>query len=188
MDKFLPELFNCLYFTDYNEYSNEYSSGKNPFRVNWIFMDTKDNFLKHWFNGVNCFLENGPDKGVNSFLAECAKSCSASYSLGLYQKAFSGKDDIKESLDYLARHFDDFYYRLFQDRIQITYKKCGCNLSAEKLITSGKLCICSEKSLLYIWENIFGRNNVKVALIKSVLNGDDSCEFEIKLKKLGHFI
>ena len=151
-------------------------------------MDTEDRFLKHWFSGVNCFLENGSDEEVNHLLSRCAKGCSDSFSLNLYQSAFHDKNNIKYSLDYLSEHFDDFSYNLFSDRIQIIYKKCGCDLYKERLIESEKLCICSERSLLYNWESTFGQNKVTVIRKSTILNGDESCIFEIRVKELGHHI
>lgn len=149
-------------------------------------MNTEDVFLKKWFAGVNNFLQNVSKEDVESFLSNCAKGCSDSFSLQMYQNAFHEKDDIKRSLDYLSENFNDFWYTLFPDRIHIVYRECGCDLFKEKLITSEKLCTCSEKSLLYNWESIFGKSNVTVTRKKSKLNGDAICLFEINVKQLGH--
>jgi len=46
--------------------------------------------------------------------------------------------------------------------------------------------MCSELSLKYNWENIFGENNVEINRMSSVLEGDETCIFEVRLKQLGH--
>ncbi|HHU81685.1 MAG TPA: hypothetical protein GXZ26_01625 [Firmicutes bacterium] len=149
-------------------------------------MDAEDRFLKHWFSGVNCFIDHGSDEEVNHLLSRCAKGCSDSFSLRLYQRAFSDRNNIKDSLDYLAEHFEDFSYNILPDRIQIIYNKCGCDLYRKGLIVSKKLCICSEKSLLYNWESVFGQNKATVIRKNSILNGDESCVFEVRMDELGH--
>ena len=150
-------------------------------------MDTKDRFLQFWFEGVNDYIEKENDKEVNRFLKRCAKSCSDSYSLKIYQEAFANESfSLKESLDILKDSFSDFEYKIFSDKIEIIYKNCGCDLVRENLIKSSRLCRCSELSLKYNWENMFGKNNVKIDRMSSVLESDETCVFEVRLKQLGH--
>ncbi|AZO94850.1 hypothetical protein [Halocella sp. SP3-1] len=139
--------------------------------------------MRFWFKGVNNYIDQGNIQEVNYFLKECAKSCSDSYSLKIYQEAFNNEVlSIEESLELLKEKFSDFQYKLFQDRIEIVYKNCGCDLVQDNLINSPRICNCSELSLKYNWENIFGKNNVKIKRISSILEGDESCIFEVRLK------
>lgn len=151
-------------------------------------MDTRDRFLKFWFKGINDYIDQGNMQEVKCFLKKCAKGCSDSYSLQVYQEAFSNKNlSIEKSLELLKESFSDFQYRIFHDRIEIIYENCGCDLVQENLINSSRICICSELSLINNWEIILGINNVKINRKSSVLEGDESCIFEVKLKQLGHY-
>ncbi|AZO94934.1 hypothetical protein [Halocella sp. SP3-1] len=124
---------------------------------------------------------------MNCFLKKCAKSCSDSYSLKIYQEAFENENSsLKESLEILKDSFSDFKYKIFSEKIEIIYQNCGCDLVQENLIKSPHICMCSELSLKYNWENIFGKNNVKINRMLSVLEGDETCIFEVRLKQLGH--
>lgn len=124
---------------------------------------------------------------MKCFLEKCAKSCSDSYSLKIYQEAFEDENiSIKESLEILKDSFSDFKYKIFSDKIEIIYEKCSCDLVRENLIKSSRICMCSELSLKYNWENIFGENNVEINRMSSVLEGDETCIFEVRLKQLGH--
>ena len=70
---------------------------------------------------------------MKCFLEKCAKSCSDSYSLKIYQEAFEDENiSIKESLEILKDSFSDFKYKIFSDKIEIIYEKCGCDLVREK--------------------------------------------------------
>lgn len=144
-------------------------------------------FLKQWFSGVDDFLENSADEKAGEFLSCCAVRCSDSYPVTLYEQAFKETDNVEDLLKFLASNFSGFNYILFPDKIQLTYKECGCDLFKEKLITSKKLCICSEKSLYYIWGKLYEPENVNITRKASIINGDDSCIFEIRLKQMGHF-
>lgn len=156
--------------------------------IGGIKINTKDRFLQFWFKGVNNYIDQGNIQEVKCFLKKCAKACSDSYSLKLYQEAFSNKNlSIETCLELLKKGFSDFHYRIFYDRIEIIYENCGCNLVQENLINSSRICICSKLSLIYNWENIFGENNVKIKKKSSVLEGDELCIFEVKLKQLGHY-
>ncbi len=132
-------------------------------------------------------LEGSTDEKAADFLSCCAVRCSDSYPVKVYEQAFKETDTVEDLLIFLASHFSGFNYILFPDRIQLTYTECGCDLFKEKLITSKKMCICSEKSLHYIWGKLYGPENVKITRKASIINKDDSCIFEIRLKQMGHF-
>jgi hypothetical protein len=148
-------------------------------------MNTKNKFLKCWFNGVNKFIDKGKLGEVNTFLRECAQSCSDSYSLKLYENAFKNAM-VENALNYLQENFSDFNYKIYKDKIEIVYSKCGCVLVQENLIRTSKICLCSEKSLLFNWEKVYGKNNVTIKKIATVLEGNKNCIFEIRVKQLGH--
>jgi len=151
-------------------------------------MDTNEPFLQHWFSGVNKFLDCNQIQDVEPLLETCSIACSESYSRGVYRRAFSIQfDSIDEPLNLLHKLFTDFEYEIYEDKIMIIYSRCECDLVKKSLITSTKLCKCSEKSLLYNWEYVFGIGNIKVRNVSSILKKDHQCMFEVKVRQLGHF-
>jgi hypothetical protein len=66
-------------------------------------------------------------------------------------------------------------------RVIIRYKYRTCDLVRNKLIESPYLCDCSRMSLIYNWERIIREGKVSVEKRKTLLNGDDCCEFEVRL-------
>lgn len=151
-------------------------------------MKTDDPFFAQWFGGVNTFLDSSPKAEREALFTPCAKACSDSYPLALYRTAFSGGRTITESLEYLKELLPGFSYTVFPDRIELEYAECGCDLFKEGLITSPRLCECSEASLHYIWQEIYGPGSVSVVTRKTRIRGDECCLFEIRVATLGHTI
>lgn len=139
-------------------------------------------FYKHWFAGINCFLETASSESINEFLCECARSCSSSFSREVYILAFSGDRALSEGLEELHRAFEDFDYTVFDDHIEIRYATCGCDLVNEGHISSSRLCLCSELSM---WDNFkaVGTEPEKIIRKGSILHGDSRCCFEVYFKK-----
>jgi hypothetical protein len=118
-------------------------------------------------------------------LAKCAVNCSESYSLGVYLEAWEGAVSVDDFLKRLSKLFPDFAGTIQDDVIRITYSRCECDLVTEGLLASPVLCRCSEMSLLYNWEAIFGKGNVSVECLETVLKGDTRCVFEVRLEGKG---
>ncbi len=149
-----------------------------------------DEFYRCWFSGVEDYLgsETTTADELEKLLLPCAIRCSDSYPLVIYKKAFAEGASIEDALKSLKSAFgDDFSYRVDDRAIVLRYAKCGCVLVSDKLMTNARLCKCSELSLLYIWESLFGKSNVRVRTLETVLGGDGQCLFEIKLRQSGHF-
>lgn len=151
-------------------------------------MNTNDPFFKQWFGGVQAFLDTASEPERLSFFEHCAKACSDSYPLALYRTAFSEGRNVSEALEYLKDLFPGFAYTVFPDRINIEYPECGCDLFKEGLISSPRLCECSEASLRYIWQELYGPGSVSVVTKKTRIRGDECCLFEIRVAPLGHSI
>ena len=138
-------------------------------------------FYKHWFAGIDRFLDFADGRSRDAFLDSCAESCSASYSRGVYERAFSGGRDLSCALEELKENFTDFDYTLDGNRIEIRYARCGCDLVADGRMSSPKLCGCSVASCRRNWESIYGEGSVRVELTKSVLQGDGRCVLVVTL-------
>lgn len=144
-------------------------------------------FFKHWFKGFEKFLESSSREDVEPVLQHCAQACSESMSLDIYREAFKKYDSLEKSLLFIKNSLDDFQYKICDSHIEITYTQCDCDLYVTDLVKSPKLCLCSERSLLYNWEAVYGQGQVKVKREKSILDGYDLCRFIVKVSPLGHF-
>jgi hypothetical protein len=138
-------------------------------------------FLKYWFSGVDGFLKTASESSKNEFLDHCAKACSDSYSLKLYQEAFSGNSTLPAALDALRQKFEDFDYRIAGNGISIFYKNCGCDLVQKGQLRSPYLCLCSKKSLEYNLKSVLPEKEIVVIQVASILGGDNRCEFEVHI-------
>ena len=132
-------------------------------------------FYRHWFQGIGEFLETAAPAAIDAFVERCAESCSASYSRGVYERAFAGGRDIAGALAELKRAFADFDYTLDGNRIEIRYARCGCDLVNDGLLSSPMLCACSVASCRKNFEAALGPGSVSVELRDSVLKGDGRC-------------
>lgn len=138
-------------------------------------------FYREWFAGVNGFLDRASDEAFAEFIDRCAESCSASYSRGVYERAFSGGASLAEALAALKKEFADFDYTLDGNAIEIRFARCGCDLVNDGLISSPRLCACSVASCKKNWETVLGPGSVSVKLTESVLRGDGRCVLAVTL-------
>lgn len=144
-------------------------------------------FFKNWFKGFEKFLESSSQEVVESVLQHCAKACSECKSLEIYREAFKKYDSLEKALLFIKNSLDDFHYKILDSHIEVYYTWCDCDLYVTDLVTSPKLCLCSERSLLYNWESVYGQGKVTVERETSILEGDDLCRFIVKVSPLGHF-
>lgn len=145
------------------------------------------NFFKYWFQGFAKYLNSAKLNEVDNLLDCCAESCSKNITLRIYREAFNRHDQLEDFMEYLRRNIDDFHYEIESDRIVIYRNRCGCDLYTAELVDSKHLCTCSEKSLLYNWEFIYGKSKVRVKSTETILNGGERCIFYVQLKALGHY-
>ncbi len=138
-------------------------------------------FYREWFAGVNDFLDRASGAAFAEFIDRCAESCSASYSRGVYERAFSGGASVADGLAALKREFADFDYTLDGNRIEIRFARCGCDLVNDGLISSPRLCACSVASCRKNWETVLGPGSVSVELKESVLRGDRRCVLAVTI-------
>ena len=112
-----------------------------------------------------------------------AEACSASYSRGVYERAFAGGRDIPSALEALKREFPDFDYSLEGNRVEIRYSRCGCDLVRDGKVSSPALCACSVASCRKNWETVLGKGSVSVELKESILRGDGRCILIVTIAK-----
>lgn len=142
-----------------------------------------DKFLKYWFQGFENAVMTLDEESKSRIFKECGKACAESYTKEIYLYAKSNAKNEEEFLELLRSAFPELTIEKKEgDSYLITYKYCACDLVQQDFVKSPHLCECSRQSLLYNWENIFGKDNVEVELLQSILQGDPCCKFYVKKK------
>lgn len=140
-------------------------------------------FINYWFKGFEKGLEALSEPQQCQLLGECGRACSQSYSLAIYQKIRNKSHDLPEFFEYLSSEIKEI--RVFEiiknKNYEVHYHNCLCELYTKGLITTKKLCICSQKSLLFNLESVFPEYHFHVDLLASILNGDHECILNITI-------
>jgi hypothetical protein len=141
-----------------------------------------DNFLTHWFHGLDQALGELDDRSLGALMTRCGRACSESFSKQVYLEQYREAADLDDFLARLNRAFGDLSARrLGPDEIEIRYSACGCDLVRDGYIRSPKLCLCSLESLRYNWEAVLGKGRVDCRMETSILRGGDCCRFIVKI-------
>ncbi len=143
-------------------------------------MDKK--FYSHWINGISDAIDELDDKSLDVIFGNCARACSESFTKEWYMDEYSKAKDLDEFVKNMDSKFDSMNMRMSApNTIIVEYTACLCPLYEDKFIDSPKLCQCSLKSLIINWEAILGESKVDVTLVKSILAGDDICQFKVEI-------
>ena len=143
----------------------------------------KDSFLQFWFKGFEIAIEDMNETDRNIIFKQCGKACSDSYTKQIYIDEYERSENINDFLIRLKNRFPEIEYQIIKENeiVLLTYRYCACDLVKNKYITTPLMCECSRQSLLYNWGTVIGESKVNIKLLKSILNGDDCCQFEICL-------
>ena len=143
------------------------------------------NFLHYWFNGFENSLQDLSGQERNTIFKHCGKACSDSYTKQIYIDEFNRSTGLSDFLGKLKNRFPEIEFTVLDEyKILLSYHYCACDLVKNNFIKSPLLCECSRQSLLHNWNTIYGENNVDIAILHSILNGDNACQFEITIKSL----
>ena len=144
----------------------------------------KDSFFQYWFKGFEKAISDMDEKNSKMIFSQCGKACSDSYTKQIYIDEYECSENINDFLTRLKNRFPEIEFKIIKDNkiVLLTYHHCACDLVRKGYIKTPLLCECSRQSLLYNWETVIGKQNVKINLLGSILNGDNCCEFEIHLK------
>jgi len=139
-------------------------------------------FYHYWFNGFEESLININENDKNTILKYCGKACSESYTKDIYINVYKNSQNLNDFVNKLKERFSEMTIDLVnKNEINIIYHYCACDLVKKGYIKSSVFCECSRQSLLYNWETILGINNVEIKIIHSILGGENTCLFNIKL-------
>ena len=143
----------------------------------------KDKFLDYWFSGFNKSIELLDDEARVNIFRECGKACSDSYTKQIYIEEYNAAKSLDDFLDRLKNKFPEVSFKIIKENeiIELIYNYCACDLVKDGYITSPLICECSRQSLLYNWGTVFGEQNIEIELLKSILNGDECCRFQVTI-------
>ena len=144
----------------------------------------KNDFYKYWFEGFERAIHNLDEEARKTIFKECGKSCSESYTKEIYIQEFQSSKNLVEFLCRLKNRFPEVGFIIINENemVELTYHFCACDLVKEGLVKTPLLCECSRQSLLYNWGSVYGRDNIDVQLMQSILEGNPCCKFLIHIK------
>ncbi len=140
-----------------------------------------NDFFKEWLKGFEKGLDELDESGRRCLLKNCAKSCADTGILEMYRK--HNRD--------VGGDRDEFYKQIHvfkgvrgeivrpQKEYFLIYPECLCDLHTSCGINTASLCECSRQSILYVGEEIWGKDTFTVENMGTVLSGSRECRFRI---------
>jgi len=138
-------------------------------------------FFKEWLKGFEKGLDELDETGRQCLLKCCAKSCADTGILEMYR---NHNRDVNGDRDEFYRRISVFngvrgeIVRPNKEYILI-YPECLCDLHMSCGINTPSLCECSRQSILYVGEEIWGKDTFTVENMGTVLSGCRECRFRI---------
>jgi predicted hydrocarbon binding protein len=156
----------CIY-VNVDEYHNQKVPFKKASYLNKVMMNIED---KIGSNQLRMIMEKCGMECIGKSVLEKAKN--------IYKKNSS----IDTFIDELNKnHIGGGYLKLNGNIIEAVYDKCYCgSVSKTRQTVSINYCYCSTGWYKRLFEEIFDKE-VKVEIMQSIINGADSCKFNIYL-------
>jgi len=136
--------------------------------------------LQRWVGTMLDNLDNNVDKNTRiKILENCGRSCipSSFIKKARAYKVKSANND--EFLDRLGKIWKHLQYN--GKKVYVNYDKCYCPMmKSYKGKLSKSFCNCSRGWIKELFESALDKP-VEVALLKSIMQGDKSCRFEVKI-------
>ena len=135
-----------------------------------------------WWKDTVIRMENelGPEK-TKEIMTMCGSKCCGLGHRKAVRKKFVESDSIEEFLKKIS--IKGVTYKLIdKSTIFAEYQRCFCGLVKATKTTFPDMtyCQCSAEFNRQYFSSAFGKS-VKVELVKSVISGDDSCQFYIHI-------
>lgn len=138
-------------------------------------------FLHDWFEGFSEAFALIGDQARHIILRECGEACARSYTAAVFKEEWERSGEIDRFLVNLARRFPEAsYQRMAQDKIEVHYSRCACDLVAAGYIKTPLFCQCSAENLRANFESSLNRP-VNVRIASSILGGADQCVLMVDL-------
>ena len=146
----------------------------------------ENNDKSKWINTVLSKLSSVSNEIAIEIIENCGRECIKS------SNDYSKILKVRQSVDDLTDDdliFEICHRELYENKptvqkqgnhICIEYQNCSCGMVNNGSVNHPFLCNCTVGYTKQIFETIYGRP-VKVALQKSILNGDDICKQIIKI-------
>ncbi|HPF16197.1 MAG TPA: hypothetical protein P5107_05355 [Thermotogota bacterium] len=134
------------------------------------------------------------EKWVNWVLETIDKECVAKIGRRCYQDSqwvkelpsYSGGPDITKIICFLKETLPNFLFSPTQGGfiVDLNETECFCPLVQNKLTSNPNLCFCTKTFDQALYEQLLNIP-VEIKILKTLLNGDDRCTFEVRLKATG---
>ena len=141
--------------------------------------DPQASFRKDWIRSLLSNMNDTlPDSSRIQLMESCGRDCA---NRGSIKMAKDNQGDVDAMLSVLATHIGKENTIRDGDTITLKYSECYCPMVSKiKENLSKTWCQCSRGWVLEMFETTAGKK-VDVTLVKSILAGDDECEFTIKI-------
>ena len=141
--------------------------------------DPQTSFRQNWLQSLlNNMDHTLPDSSRIQVMESCGRDCA---NRGSIKMAKDNQGDIDAILSVLATHIGKENAIRDGDTITLKYPQCYCPMVSKiKEGLSKTWCQCSRGWVLEMFETATGKK-VDVTLVKSIIAGDDECEFTIKI-------
>ena len=134
-----------------------------------------------WIATLVAGMDEHVDKKIRAMILEqCGRQCQSQGFIKKARTIYQRSKSIDEFLEGLGKVYKHLHKE--GNKVYIVYPRCYC--SQVNKIPKGKLsatyCNCSRGWAKALFEGALGRP-VEVKMEKSIINGDDQCEFRIML-------
>jgi len=120
-------------------------------------------------------------KSRDTLLRLCGEACADSYTRDIFKREKRKSSNMDEFLKNLSVKFPDARYEIVSSScIRVMYKRCGCDIVGEGLISDPLFCRCSAANLKANFKAALGRK-IEVDLKESILGGADRCLFLVRI-------
>lgn len=144
--------------------------------------ESGEDIAKRWIAAVIQGLDKYADKEQQMKILDlCGHNC-AKYDLQELKKLKKKARDKKEILELMSKHIPWCGNWIWaKDYIYSTCKSCGCPLIRDYHLKLNPIfCLCSLGWIKAVFSEAFDKE-IKVELSKSILRGDEHCEFFVYL-------
>ena len=138
-------------------------------------------FFKEWLKGFEKGLDELDESGRHCLLKNCAKSCADTGILEMYRKHNRNVNGDRDEFYKQIHVFNGVQGEVVRPQKEyfLIYPKCLCDLHTSGGINTATLCECSRQSIIYVGEEIWGKNTFTVENMGTVLSGSKECRFRI---------
>ena len=133
-----------------------------------------DTWIQELLINMDVFVDEASKRKI---LERCGPKCPFSHMPN--EKLLELRDALQDEQEFLSRLSDVWHFRREDNQYFVIFDRCYCPLvNGDTANASKSMCYCTLGSIKHKFAISLGRD-VEVAMLKTVLNGDDECRFRI---------